>query len=794
MCGGAEFWCPPSSPTPRAVSVGYYTTPERSGTHVQNRTGEARCEEGYFCKSGIRAKCPPGKLCTFAESRRTDNLEVARITTQSVCNDTDFAYKGVTCVPCPPEGATCVDGRIELTEGFWYDHQTYGNLSDFWYKKFAGEIGPEIGLYRCPIGGGRCEKKDGLPHCKENHQGPLCSICEPGYFFSGFDGCEECPPTDKIARGVVVSVLVFFLLYKGATSLWARTKRRYPGADFTRLTYEAPQLLKLLTGVFQVVGSFQESFSAVPWPKNYRNAINAASALFNFDFFGTPAFACQSFGDNYQKRFLWHTLTTLTIWLTLVAALFLFEAKKKSSKKYKRWTTIVWNILLPFLFLVYPAVSKTTVLMLRCQKIDNKRYLFADFNVRCDEPEYELYRILGIVFTILYAVGIPVLFALLLALNRHNLPPDWWPDNMQDNERKAFAKHRAVKGNEWADRQEWRLGVWQPQMKRCHKFETRFGFLFNAYKHKYFWFESVISFYKFAMTTLVVFAAGGDMGSDTTLKILYLMFMATCLIALVSYLQPYKDEELLSVETMVNLEVLFVLFAALYLQEVNEASGSVAVGVCLLFLLVLPIVATMVLLAGTVREELSNALAKEKSSSNNALAKERSSSDPADPAKPGGSKHKLHEEGSYASFSILNAITPAKSFSIHNPMSRMLSRSRTRTRTTSSSKAAHAPRGDGKVWLRLRSEGKTSEACAVGSDTSFDFPDTTASETTASEASYRLATQPMVPDGGGAAGAKHHSYSLGSDAEMEIKNVEETGQGTRATGGAGRADSDALSL
>eukprot|EP00937_MAST-01D_sp_MAST-1D-sp2_P007224 g7224.t1 len=314
--------------------------------------------------------------------------------------------------------------------------------------------------------------------------------------------------------------------------------------DFTRLTYEAPQFLKLITGVYQVVGSFQESFNAVTWPESYRDTVGYFSAIFSFDIFSAPIFACQTAGDTFPKRFLWHTLSTFCVITLLGAILVHAELNKKHNLRYKRRTTVVWNILLPYLFIV--SVSKTTVLMLRCHSIDEGRYLLADYSVRCDVPEYDNYRRLATFFTIVFPIGIPFLFALVLLKNRRNLPPDWWPDNLDEEENKAFIEFRGIKGNEWTERSEWRETVWAPRMAKCHKFEVRFGFLFNAYKHKYFWFESLMSVYKLAQTTLVVFISGADGPGGTTLKILYSMFMATCLIAIVAFLQPYKEDDVLS--------------------------------------------------------------------------------------------------------------------------------------------------------------------------------------------------------------------------------------------------------
>jgi hypothetical protein len=82
------------------------------------------------------------------------------------------------------------------------------------------------------------------------------------------------------------------------------------------------------------------------------------------------------------------------------------------------------------------------------------------------------------------------------------------------------------------------------------------------------------------------------------------MFAATCLMACVSFLQPFKDEDVLSVETMVNLEVLFVLFAALYLQLSASAASNVVVAFFLIVLLVSPLILTFWLLAKSVKQEV----------------------------------------------------------------------------------------------------------------------------------------------------------------------------------------------
>eukprot|EP00937_MAST-01D_sp_MAST-1D-sp2_P005994 g5994.t1 len=288
------------------------------------------------------------------------------------------------------------------------------------------------------------------------------------------------------------------------------------------------QIIKVVVGVYQIISSFETSFNAVPWPQSFMLTMRYVGGIFNFDLFGAPVFACHSVGDTFPKRFLWHMFATLGMALPLVVAL-LHDArasrrvclkqldvkyKQRMAVKYTRRMTFLFNILLPFLFIIYPSASKTAVLMLRCTTVD-----------------------------------------------------DWWPEKSAAEEDKAFMIYLREGGRGNLSRKEWRVSIWAPRMRVYELYDARFGFLSNAYLHTFYWFESLVSFYKLTMTTLVLFVEGADSHEGTTLKILFSLFSATCFTGSLAFLQPYKDKDVLSVVSMVNLEVLFVLFAALYLYE-----------------------------------------------------------------------------------------------------------------------------------------------------------------------------------------------------------------------------------
>ena len=67
-CGGPNFYCPPGSAKPHLVDQGYYTigpkSPaggDQSSEDAQIRYSFVPCEEGYWCRDGIKNQCSRGK-------------------------------------------------------------------------------------------------------------------------------------------------------------------------------------------------------------------------------------------------------------------------------------------------------------------------------------------------------------------------------------------------------------------------------------------------------------------------------------------------------------------------------------------------------------------------------------------------------------------------------------------------------------------------------------------------------------------------------------------------------------
>jgi hypothetical protein len=400
----------------------------------------------------------------------------------------------------------------------------------------------------------------------------------------------------------------------------SKLREAYGSKRFEKLEENLLQMTKLLTGMYQVMGAFHVSFQGVAWPAEFLSIMRAVS-FSNLDLFNSPVIACESIGDTYYKRFSWHVgIVSALIAACALPLLYaqlhkLWEAKPEPKPERDHdgvsrvddeddWVVsgvlagkgcfvkanTIWNVLLFLLFLVYPSISSTVILMLRCRTVDARSYLLVDFALDCSTDQYAFYRNVAVLCVMLFPVGIVVFFLFILHTNKKSMPPDWWPheaDTQADEEYSTY-HHRTASGQPPPLlRDSWDAQIWRPRMAKFKKMSDRLGFLSGAYTSKCWWFEALMSVHKLAMTTGVVFV------SDTaTNRILFEMLMSTSLLALVAYAQPFKDRDVLSINSMAQLELLLVLFAAQYLH-LNPSADKIGVTLALVSLSLFPIVAVL---------------------------------------------------------------------------------------------------------------------------------------------------------------------------------------------------------
>ena len=155
----------------------------------QSGEGETRC-----------LLCAPGKYAPFNESRECTPCPDDTVATKegsdkcSPCPNNGVSYDGetcacaigfywptssnkegtLTCVACP-EGAECTrenvrEDEVTAAKGYWKSKKN--NTLEF---------------YSCPI---RTNCIGGESTCEGNHVGPLCQLCDDGYYRTAGDSCE----------------------------------------------------------------------------------------------------------------------------------------------------------------------------------------------------------------------------------------------------------------------------------------------------------------------------------------------------------------------------------------------------------------------------------------------------------------------------------------------------------------------------------------------------------------------------------------------------------------------------
>ena len=275
-CGSINLFCPANSANPTSVAIGHYSVPTNASE--EHRTGQNSCEAGFSCAKGVQQACPPGRVCQVSTVQArvfnaVGQTVVVNVTTESLCAENQFVYDGA-CVDCPPTGADCADGIIKLQLEHWYSPD-YGSLKEFWGKRSKNEIPSHTDIYRCMADA--CTTKNGLPACLEGRKGTLCAVCEDGYFITDQRACKKCPESASVDKTLWALVTVIVL----CGALWSakrKIEQKHPKLALS-MKEKLPEVLKLLTGLAQILGSFAVVLYRVPWPEAFTDVMSLFSVV-----------------------------------------------------------------------------------------------------------------------------------------------------------------------------------------------------------------------------------------------------------------------------------------------------------------------------------------------------------------------------------------------------------------------------------------------------------------------------------------------------------------------------------
>ena len=344
-----------------------------------------------------------------------------------------------------------------------------------------------ISLYRCGSGenalncggalsaGGTHRPTNGTTSpkssiCNKGSHGPLCAVCDEGWAGGTDDVCSVCGGAGDINRQRVASeesisdevkLLIIGLLIMAAIAVLIPLLRTYYNkiSPLLGLLLKHHRMLLALKNKANMMGLEQSGSDHVGgeggdelgnrlkiFVSNFQ-ILAMIPAVLNFSFAEfCPAFASFTSWFNWLSFDLFATLAVDCVWQPSLYGKFIFvqslpivliaivkiaerlklrQVTKPAEVLHAKATTL--SRILLILFLLYPTVSASVFNMFLRRQLDHGECMHRlDASIDCNfEGEYLCFVILALGFMLLYPIGIPLSFGILLFKNRDKLSRDY---------------------------------------------------------------------------------------------------------------------------------------------------------------------------------------------------------------------------------------------------------------------------------------------------------------------------------------------------------------------------------
>lgn len=360
-------------------------------------------------------------------------------------------------------------------------------------------------------------------------------------------------------------------------------KRRYAGwralaavlAMFKALSVQ----LLIVVSFAQVVSSVTVNFN-LPFDDFFRQICEAFSFI-NLDLFVFIDVTCSGVSQNYYSKLVFTTLAPLVIIVLLLLGAAL-SSRILSGQRLQQRRGAFYSWVLLLLFIIYPSVCQTIFRVWDCEEFPtiDARNLRTDYSITCgtmteDDPEYAFYAVYATIMFILYPVGVPLIYFLLLLPYRKQFAKAQALVSAKDGEKKArqllnrLKSERQLKAdNEGTptpkeETKEGRVSGWvgmdmtrvkalvQQKKKEEEQAELQaevdmglpvnLRFLYDRYEFRFWWFESVEMMYKFLVTAFVA-RLGGRNGQTTPAQVGFCCLVTFFSIFLLQETHPFKKD------------------------------------------------------------------------------------------------------------------------------------------------------------------------------------------------------------------------------------------------------------
>ena len=356
----------------------------------QNEIGKTVCKNcpaGYAQEKVGRRVCTPCKKDTYASQSGekvcktchtfsgTKNRTGSTSESACICDD-GYHSVGEGCKPCP-EHAVCKGGLAQTQKGYWrYENAT---------KRYPCE---DLSV---------CLQND---TCAENNRGPLCAACKEGtYKQVGAGICIAC--YDFVGLSYLIMVLV--LIVSGGL-LALVTKMTIAGSGKSSAVDVV--IGKIAINHLIIVSSAR--LFPLKWP-GFVNTFFSLMTIMSASAVGESGLSMSCIMRNHA------TMKPVQSWALVVTVLIpVLVATQVLFWKIRKYMKGAHISVMITLLLAHPTITKAAISLIACRKVASKAYLHADMNIECYTSEYNAWLGLALPMLIVYSVGIPLTYFLIL--------------------------------------------------------------------------------------------------------------------------------------------------------------------------------------------------------------------------------------------------------------------------------------------------------------------------------------------------------------------------------------------
>ena len=311
----------------------------------------------------------------------------------------------------------------------------------------SSDVLPCLGEHHC-AGGNETENL-----CEYGYEGPLCAVCSNGFASVGSGAdmhCNVCEGSAFLTIAVGCSIIALAILgivfwccrsaKKGenieetglaaADSLEDQASRVRNSSEAARAKIEAvtgfienaQPYFKILLAYFQVAGGLSFAFR-LRFPPMFTDFINMAKGVLSLDVLSLMPIGCITSNSNFHYSMLVYTFVPFSIGVLMVALYSLLRLKHSDSAK--QLANKIFGAFLALSFIILPSVSIKIFSNFACHEFDGGYggYLKVDYGIDCDGTEHKIFNIYALVCIVVYPIGIPLMYFLLLRRERKLLDP-----------------------------------------------------------------------------------------------------------------------------------------------------------------------------------------------------------------------------------------------------------------------------------------------------------------------------------------------------------------------------------